>query len=507
MANQYAPDGRHILVDNVRFVCRAGSEDVVPANPLREPRLSFPLGKETFGVVPAVIHVVDDGDAEFSVVGDWMANAASAASYQGDRHTVGGNDGSAIATWRFENLRPRVYEVQATWDAEAGNATNAPYELFDDTTSRSLTRVDQSQDPSGSEFDDSMWQTIGLARVESGTLVVELSNDAVDNTVVADGVRIVPTTPPDQAIRNLTTIYESSLTAMSLLRRGTPEDIAGARLILNTMLYALEHDNTAGDAELPTAPDGSRGLRDGYASGDIAWFNDQDPNDDGAKQGEVRLSGFTSDPRLCGPSEFCLVLDGAFGGNNAFGIMALMSAYFQLGEDKYLDGAREISNWIYGNLADRNRPFFDPDVTPGATTFGGYFLGYPDQGETKVGNLIVGGLPNGIAWEFTAQVVLTTRFVDSLYGVSEFESEAAFYLNQLHRAQAFAPFGDGRGLVGATLDGENDNGGGHDPLDQCLGTPFQCIAERVGLAATNWAIYADRNINVFAPYLRGWSAV
>ena len=32
---------------------------------------------------------------------------------------------------------------------------------------------------------------------------------------------------------------------------------------------------------------------------------------------------------------------------------------------------------------------------------------------------------------------------------------------------------------------------------QCLSIPFQCIPERVGLAATTWAIFADRNINPF----------
>ena len=30
---------------------------------------------------------------------------------------------------------------------------------------------------------------------------------------------------------------------------------------------------------------------------------------------------------------------------------------------------------------------------------------------------------------------------------------------------------------------------------QCLSTPFQCIPQRVGLAATAWAIFADLNLN------------
>jgi hypothetical protein len=37
------------------------------------------------------------------------------------------------------------------------------------------------------------------------------------------------------------------------------------------------------------------------------------------------------------------------------------------------------------------------------------------------------------------------------------------------------------------------------PIDQCLSTPFQCIPERVGLAASTWATLAEQNLNVFMP--------
>ncbi len=36
------------------------------------------------------------------------------------------------------------------------------------------------------------------------------------------------------------------------------------------------------------------------------------------------------------------------------------------------------------------------------------------------------------------------------------------------------------------------------PIEQCLSTPFQCIPERVGLAATAWAIFAEQNVNPLA---------
>lgn len=423
--------------------------------------------------------------------------------------------------------------------------------------------------------------------------------------------------PPDQLLRNLTTIYESALTLLSLIARGTAQDLSNARLIADTFHYALRHDNRG--LPLPLAPDGSAGLHNAYESGDIALLNDQAP---GAGQaGDVRLAGFSASAALCGPSRFCLVLDGATGGNNAFAILALLAAHRQFNDPRYLDDARTIGEWIAGNLTD-----------PAGTGFAGYFVGYPDQGvpppkplikgksvennadifaafsalaavETRLGSdtaaarwtaranvagdfvmemfdsntgcffggtvpagtppgpgiaptgpqrgedvintfgfldantfatlalaaargyrnridwrrpvrcmlrnfaqsITVGAQafrgfniveeptagPDGIAWEFSGQAVVTMRFVDDRYGGSRFSGDAAFFRNQIRLAQRSAPFGDGRGLVASTL----QDGDGLPPLEQCLSTPFQCIPERVGLAATTWAIFADRNIN------------
>lgn len=425
--------------------------------------------------------------------------------------------------------------------------------------------------------------------------------------------------PPDQVNRNLTTGYESALTVMALLTRGTSEDLRHARLIADTFDYALHHDNH-GDP-LPAAPDGAVGLHNGYESGDIALLNSQGP---GAGQaGEVRLAGFSAP--FCGASGFCLVLDGATGGNNAFAILALVSTFNQFHDMRYLDDARSIGNWIAANLTD----------TAG-TGFAGYVLGYPDEGVPPPKPLITGksiennadiyaaflaladreralgndaqadewtrranvagdfvmamfdptagrfyagtvpvGTPSGpgitpdgprrgndiintadfldsqtftalalaespryraqidwrrpvqyildtfaqsitvgshpfqgfnlvqnptagpvgIAWEFTAQAVAAMRFVDQLYSESRFAQQADFYLEQIRQAQVSAPFGDGRGLVAAIL----QDGDRLPPYEQCLSTPFQCIPERVGLAATTWAIFAEQNVNVLVP--------
>ena len=424
------------------------------------------------------------------------------------------------------------------------------------------------------------------------------------------------TIPSDQAVRNLTTTYESALAIIALLNRGNQQDVDDAHLIADTFLYALEHDNS-GDP-LPTGPNGNVGLHNGYISGDIALFNGQ--GEGAGRKGEIRLSGFSASANLCGPSGFCLLLDGATGGNNAFAILALLAVYNESNDSKYLDGARTIANWIKENLRDTTN-----------TGFGGYFLGYPDAGEIPkllitgksvennadifvafhalskienelgdidkanewtnlaneagdfvmemfdpdIGHFHAGTVPvgtepspgikpdgtikgneaintfefldadtfttlamawasrykdqidwrkpvlyaldnftriitvndddfegfniekttsagpDGIAWEFTAQVVVTMLLVDSIYEELRFKDDIAFYLNQIQKAQRDAPFGDGLGIVASTLlDGDQ-----LAPIDQCLSTPFQCIPERVGLAATTWAIFAEMNIN------------
>jgi hypothetical protein len=172
--------------------------------------------------------------------------------------------------------------------------------------------------------------------------------------------------PSDQQLRNLTTAYESSLAELALLARGTQQDLVSARIIADAFDYALHHDNH-GDG-LPVASNGGLGLHNGYSSGDLALFNGQRPPKQG-QAGDVRLSGFTASTTLCGPSGFCLVLDGATGGNNAFAILALLRAYERFGDARYLDDAVTIGNWIIGNLADRS-----------GTGYGGYFAGYPDGG-------------------------------------------------------------------------------------------------------------------------------
>ena len=177
--------------------------------------------------------------------------------------------------------------------------------------------------------------------------------------------------PTDQVNRGLSTVYESSLTILSLIKRGANSDIPNALAIADALDYALHHDNH-GDP-LPVAPDGvSVGLHSAYDAGDLALLNDQSPPKRG-KAGEVRLAGFSGGASLCGNSMFCLVLDGSTSGNNAWAILALGAAYLESAKVTYLNDAETIGNWIIGTLKDKS-----------AVSYGGYFVGFSDGGLPKV---------------------------------------------------------------------------------------------------------------------------
>ena len=454
--------------------------------------------------------------------------------------------------------------------------------------------------------------------------------------------------PPDQVNRNATSIYESSLALIALLARRQGQDLVNAKFLADTFHAALYNDNH-GDP-VPTSPNSTQGcyggvaasqcgLHDDYESGDLALNSTQPPPEQG-QAGDDRLAGFGlplqangTYSNTCGSSNFCLVNDGASGGNNAYAILGLLAAYRQFKNVQYLNDAITVGNWIMANLRDTSQ-----------TGFGGYFTGYSaggtpktlshsksvennadifaafselaavenqlrnsaaaaswnsaaqtastfvcslydqnlggfDAGTLSAGQKSVWGnqtpaqgvcpnagrqsgddIPNtcdfldsdtfttlalagssqcgatfdwrkpiehvlstflqpsvtangqtlqgfnivptpsdnlaaGVAWEFTGQVVDTLIYLDFILGQTTFLSQANSYLQQIAKAQTSDPFGDSEGLVASTLQGVANL----PPLDQCLATPYQCIPERVGLAATAWGIFAEQGINPEVP--------
>ena len=99
--------------------------------------------------------------------------------------------------------------------------------------------------------------------------------------------------------------------------------------------------------------------------------------------------------------------------------------------------------------------------------------------------------PNGISWEYTSQAVVAMQMLGQIYATTAFQSNVQSLIAGIQQAQASAPFGDGLGVVASTL----QSGDTLAPIQQCLATPFECIPERVGLAATAWAALAALSVN------------
>jgi len=149
--------------------------------------------------------VIDDGDLGFTTVkwddgwtvhnvgfwGDLRLSARRSPTKPAD-----------VAVWTFPVI-PGTYQVATTWVAYINRATDAPYEIWDDTVGLlAKVLVDQTQAPD--DFVDPeygwSWEILGEYTITSGTLVVKLSDDFTTNSwVCADAVRIEQVDPPGPA--------------------------------------------------------------------------------------------------------------------------------------------------------------------------------------------------------------------------------------------------------------------------------------------------------------------
>jgi hypothetical protein len=140
------------------------------------------------------------------------------------------------------------------------------------------------------------------------------------------------------------------------------------------------------------------------------------------------------------------------------------------------------------NAINWNRPLdnilasFGQTATAGGVNFSGFGLIAPPPAP-------------GIAWEFTGQAVETCSYVDALYVTTDFQSCIQTYQSDILQAANSTPFGDGMGVVDSTV----PNGDTLPLASQYLLTIFENIPERVDLAATIWALFSNLGINPLAP--------
>jgi hypothetical protein len=169
---------------------------LVPSTQAWAAKLGAPASIDTEDPGPPAppVTLVDNGGPGYSEIEegtvDWTTLARSNALGGTLRH----NDGSGIgdtAVWEFTGLEAGWYEVFVSYDAETGQATNAPYAVYDGAVCDGIVTVDQTLAPADALYQGVWWKRLGSFSIGGDTLRVELS-DGADGNVVADAARLVP---------------------------------------------------------------------------------------------------------------------------------------------------------------------------------------------------------------------------------------------------------------------------------------------------------------------------
>jgi RHS repeat-associated protein len=156
----------------------------------------------------------DDGDWGYSEQGSWQS-VADPRGWQDDWRSAAAGTGGAVAEWTAD-LAPGQYELFATWPAEPGDASDAPFRLADGDTELAIVRVDQSVAPGDGEFLGQRWESLGVYDFVLGTPTVELSN-AADGRVVADAIVFVPRDVAEPLAVSAQLLHDSGLSASDRL--------------------------------------------------------------------------------------------------------------------------------------------------------------------------------------------------------------------------------------------------------------------------------------------------
>ena len=148
---------------------------------------AFELFVQGTGTAPTLLN-----DSQAVLTGSWTAQSAG---YGGGDHTAPAGTGTSTATWTFSGLAAGDYLVYATWPAASTQASNAPFTLYNGSTSVGTIAVNEKVAPSGPTYSGTAFQLLGTVDVTGTSLKVVLSNKA-NGTVAADAIVIVPVVSP-----------------------------------------------------------------------------------------------------------------------------------------------------------------------------------------------------------------------------------------------------------------------------------------------------------------------
>ena len=134
------------------------------------------------------VGVLDNAHPGYTETGSGWTDGTSTDSFDGAHRQHAAGTGANTARWDFTGLPAALHRISITWTADAANATDAPFAVYDGTTLLGTFLVDQTQAPASLEEGGQWWHDLGTFEITSGAITVTLSDDA-DGIVVADAVR------------------------------------------------------------------------------------------------------------------------------------------------------------------------------------------------------------------------------------------------------------------------------------------------------------------------------
>lgn len=141
----------------------------------------------------------------------------------------------------------------------------------------------------------------------------------------------------DIVMKNVAFTYDNSLVLISFLARGKTDDMRRAKILADSFTYAITHDRFYSDNR----------LRNAYMGGDLISFPGWEPNN---RKNTVRMPGFWDCEKNKWFEDKFQV--STHTGNVAWAMIALISAYNRLGNNKYLKASEELGEWIEKNCRD-----------------------------------------------------------------------------------------------------------------------------------------------------------
>jgi hypothetical protein len=139
---------------------------------------------------------IDNGQAGYAETGTWTT--ATGGFNGSNRYAATAKTQTATASWSFTSLASGSYDVYITYFGQSSYSTAAPFSVYDGSTKLGTTNIDESilvtqahGTLSQGIYSGVGWLYLGSFSISSGTLKVQLSNQAGGTSVDADGALII----------------------------------------------------------------------------------------------------------------------------------------------------------------------------------------------------------------------------------------------------------------------------------------------------------------------------